>query len=129
MINLKRCVLLSDKLIPSQTDETVAYILKISKQLEHSWLGPVSFDSSFKFAKLCVLYFSHDILYLTVAVRPQGVTSPFKKSLVPGSSGMPGSAGPGGPSGRWMGPSSRVDSLPEHEVTRVACLPGIKYFA
>lgn len=53
--------------------------------------------------------------YFIVAVRPQGVTSPFKKSLVPGS-GMTSSAGPGGPSGRWVGPTMRVDSLPEHEV-------------
>lgn len=45
----------------------------------------------------------------TVAVRPQGMTSPFKKSAVPGGSGL-------GPPGRWPGPSMRVDSLPEHEV-------------
>lgn len=57
MKNLKRWILISDKIIPSQTDETVAYILKISKQLEHSWIGPVSFDSGFKFAELCLLYF------------------------------------------------------------------------
>ncbi|XP_042237700.1 neogenin-like [Homarus americanus] len=59
-----------------------------------------------------------------VAVRPQGVTSPFKKSLVPGSSGMASSAGPGGPSGRWAGPTMRVDSLPEHEEANEALLHG-----
>ncbi|XP_071534038.1 neogenin isoform X3 [Panulirus ornatus] len=59
-----------------------------------------------------------------VAVRPQGVTSPFKKSLVPGSSGMASGAGPGGPSGRWVGPSMRVDSLPEHEEASEALLHG-----
>ncbi|KAK8752524.1 hypothetical protein OTU49_005992, partial [Cherax quadricarinatus] len=59
-----------------------------------------------------------------VAVRPQGVTSPFKKSLTPGSSGMSGSAGPSGPSGRWAGPTMRVDSLPEHEEANEALLHG-----
>nr|XP_045611215.1 neogenin-like isoform X3 [Procambarus clarkii] len=59
-----------------------------------------------------------------VAVRPQGVTSPFKKSLVPGSSNMSSNAGPGGPSGRWAGPTMRVDSLPEHEEANEALLHG-----
>lgn len=59
-----------------------------------------------------------------VAVRPQGITSPFKKSLVPGSSGLSSSAGPAGPSGRWTGPSMRVDSLPEHEEANEALLHG-----
>ncbi|XP_066989583.1 neogenin isoform X3 [Macrobrachium rosenbergii] len=44
-----------------------------------------------------------------------GVTSPFKKPLVGGSSALAGSNGAGGPSGRWGGPGMRVDSLPEHE--------------
>ncbi|KAK4309382.1 hypothetical protein Pmani_018962 [Petrolisthes manimaculis] len=50
-----------------------------------------------------------------VAVRPQGMTSPFKKSMVPGGSGL-------GPPGRWPGPSMRVDSLPEHEEAHEALL-------
>ena len=51
-----------------------------------------------------------------------GVTSPFKKSLAGGSAGLAGSSGSGGPNGRWGGPGSRVDSLPEHEVRHYLCI-------
>ncbi|XP_068225659.1 neogenin isoform X5 [Palaemon carinicauda] len=51
-----------------------------------------------------------------------GVTSPFKKPLVGGSSALAASNGSGGPSGRWGGPGIRVDSLPEHEEANEALL-------
>ncbi|CAL4059823.1 unnamed protein product, partial [Meganyctiphanes norvegica] len=49
-----------------------------------------------------------------VAVRPQGVTSPFKKPLGSNSGSGLGTTSGQGSSGRW-GPLGRVDSLPEHE--------------
>ncbi|XP_045125604.1 neogenin-like isoform X4 [Portunus trituberculatus] len=61
----------------------------------------------------------------SVPAPPQSApTTPQPKHIVPGSSGLSSSAGPAGPSGRWTGPSMRVDSLPEHEEANEALLHG-----